>query len=121
MFYAFFFKKGCKRTGTDCGIYMDKYGNIGQNDDDQEILESNRVYRICYNLLSWACMCWALALGKYTPENKDSVFTMYKNFSTGSSALETKILNYAVSQLSRHFEELTKNVFTLMPVNISPL
>lgn len=95
---------------------MDKYGNIGQNDDDQEILESNRVYRICYNLLSWACMCWALALGKYTPETDDPVFTMYKNFSTNSPVLETRVMSYAVSQLSRHFEELTKNVFTLMPV-----
>lgn len=96
---------------------MDKYGNIGQNDDENEILESNRVYRICYNLLSWACMCWALVLKKYTPENDDKVFSMYKNFNTSSSDLETRILNYAVSQLSRHFEELTKNVFALMPVN----
>lgn len=95
---------------------MDKYGNIGQNDDEQEILDSNRVFRICYNLLSWACMCWALILEKYTPEYNDRVFTMYKSFNTNSSVLETRVLNYAISQLSRHFEELTNNVFTLMPV-----
>ena len=109
--------KGCARTGTDCGIYMDKYGNIGQNDSEQEILDSNRGFRISHNLLSWACMCWALVLKKYAPEKDDKVFTMYKNVKTSATTTEKKVLFYAITQLSRHFEELTKNVFALAPVN----